>query len=637
MAYKTNLSTTFQELMKNIVWINILYSFLIILIPSWLHAQIPAENTIFTIQSSKQTITFSEDDRTLKAKIETEEVVRCNLKTGEYFRKYLYFDNTSKIEKISMNSNFVKPIITDDIPRSGIFHSDSKLAYVDHRFDIKNKTLTLETEKTFDEFKFIDLLSFQQYNYAVEYSEIVIKIPNWLTCDLEKFNFEKYNIKTKVEEEKKYKIYTFIAENLPAALELMAEPDFRHYRAHIMLLPRKMVVDDTVIPLLVDINSLYAWYNSLAKEIGNDIKSLETLVMEITKDKPTKLEKIKAIYYYIQNNIKYVAFEHGIMGFKPESCQNVLKNKFGDCKGMANLAKSMLDIIGVDARLTWLGTDGSPYNYDYASVYVDNHMICTIIYEGQYVFLDPTEKYNDLFDYASRIQGRQVLIQDGEKFIRTVVPVQDAEKHMTQNILALKIDGSRLLGNGNYTLKGNSKTYFASLVQSAGEKNKEKAIQYFISKKDKNILAKTNQNQLMPARDTAFTLEYDFVAENQIIELGAEKYINLEFERPLSTMTIEDKRTCGYYHGYKKFESSTTILDIPTKHVVKYLPTSISEINELGSFELSYEVKDNKVIYNKNIRLNVTMIPEKSFDVWKKLIKQMNEFFDDRIILEVAK
>ena len=62
------------------------------------------------------------------------------------------------------------------------------------------------------------------------------------------------------------------------------------------------------------------------------------------------------MFYWVQDNIRYIAFENGIMGFKPDAAQNVLNKKYGDCKGKANLLKEMLKLAGYDARLTWIGT-----------------------------------------------------------------------------------------------------------------------------------------------------------------------------------------------------------------------------------------------------------------------------------------
>ena len=72
----------------------------------------------------------------------------------------------------------------------------------------------------------------------------------------------------------------------------------------------------------------------------------------------------------------------------------------------------MLTIAGFDARLTWIGTSDLPYAYSLPSLVVDNHMICTVILNGKKYFLDGMEEYIALSDYAQRIQGKQVLIED---------------------------------------------------------------------------------------------------------------------------------------------------------------------------------------------------------------------------------
>lgn len=133
---------------------------------------------------------------------------------------------------------------------------------------------------------------------------------------------------------------------------------------------------------------------------------------EITQGKSTAIEKVKAIYYWVQDNVRYIAFEDGLAGFKPEKAQEVLRRKYGDCKGMANLTKELLKASGFDSRLCWIGTHHIAYDYSTPSLAVDNHMICAVVLNGRRYFLDATEKYIPLNEYAERIQARQVLIED---------------------------------------------------------------------------------------------------------------------------------------------------------------------------------------------------------------------------------
>ena len=97
---------------------------------------------------------------------------------------------------------------------------------------------------------------------------------------------------------------------------------------------------------------MYGWYRSLVNSMDNQTADIESTVAELLNNIDDDEEKIKALYYWVQDNIRYIAFEDGIAGFKPDECQNVFNKKFGDCKGMANLLKEMLIVAGFDARLT---------------------------------------------------------------------------------------------------------------------------------------------------------------------------------------------------------------------------------------------------------------------------------------------
>jgi len=189
------------------------------------------------------------------------------------------------------------------------------------------------------------------------------------------------------------KIYVFNQKNVKAVSLYSNEPGPPKHIPHLIPIARSYKKDGRRTKLLEETGDLYKWYAGLVKKIGNNTTDLKPLVAKITKDAESDLDKIKSIYYWVQDNIRYLAYEYGIMGFKPEACQDVLENRYGDCKGMANLTKEMLLIAGLDARLTWLGTNDIPYDYSMPSLIVDNHMICAVKHDDKMIFLDATEKY----------------------------------------------------------------------------------------------------------------------------------------------------------------------------------------------------------------------------------------------------
>src|SRR5690606_36441307 len=253
--------------------------------------------------------------------------------------------------------------------------------------------------------------------------------------------------------------------------------------------------------LFNETKDLYNWYKSLVDSMADDPSAIKEKVAELTANAKTDEEKIKNIYYWIQDNIRYIAFEDGLAGFKPDECQNVFKKRYGDCKGMANLTKQMLIDAGFDARLTWLGTKRIAYDYSTPSLSVDNHMICTVFYDGQKIFLDGTEKFNPFGEYAERIQGKQVMIENGDSFILETVPIVAPETNKETHLFNAKINNNALEGNVSLTYSGESRASFLYVFNNLRTEMKNEALEYYLKRADRNMMVDNIETSDLENRD----------------------------------------------------------------------------------------------------------------------------------------
>src|SRR6185295_5135482 len=249
---------------------------------------------------------------------------------------------------------------------------------------------------------------------------------------------------------------TFTIKDIPAFQNEPSSPNHALSSPHIICVSKAYTENGQRKVLFESVKDLYGWYSTVCADIGNNPNELKARVAALTADKKTDMEKIESIFYWVQDNIRYIAFENGIMGFKPDAAQNVLKNKYGDCKGKANLLKEMLKLAGYDARLTWIGTSDLPYDYTLPSLAVDNHMICTVILNGKRYFLDGTEEYIALNDYAQRIQGKQVLIEDGKNHILDKIPEFPADRNKEILNVKMNIIDNAITGNAVAEYNGES-------------------------------------------------------------------------------------------------------------------------------------------------------------------------------------
>jgi hypothetical protein len=59
----------------------------------------------------------------------------------------------------------------------------------------------------------------------------------------------------------------------------------------------------------------------------------------------------------VQANIRYIAFEDGIAGYKPANAQMCTRKSMAIARVWPIFTKEMLTALGFDARLCWLGTN----------------------------------------------------------------------------------------------------------------------------------------------------------------------------------------------------------------------------------------------------------------------------------------
>lgn len=595
------------------------------------------EEKIEIIQSTKKLSFYINKKKELRAKLNVSQTLVSKTALKHTFSKSIFFDNYSAITKINEVINSRKrrkltPIVSD-YESDGIFHSDLKVSYFEYDFTELSETFTYEYEKEFSDLKFLDPLYFNDV-YPINNSQLIIEIPEGIFIDIRELNFDLEQPKTSTSQEKKSTIYHYSMANLPAAFKYKGAPRRSKFNAHLIFISNAYEVNGSRVKLIEKVDDLYNWYASLVANTKNDSQGLDQIVQELTAGKTDDLEKIKAIFYWVQDNIRYIAFEYGIMGFQPEACQTVYKNKYGDCKGMANLTKEMLLLAGYDARLTWLGTADVPYGYDIPSLMVDNHMICTVILNGEKIFLDPTEKYAALYNYAFRIQGQEALIEDGANFMIERIPILASSSNKEFSKVTLSIDKEKISGTGQILFQGNRKTSIFNRLSSIPEKDWKSYLVKYISNYDKNIEVNIEHTPKFDDRDQDFSIDYTLDMEHHVIDLGEELYVNMEYDYSFKGFLIQEERNVPYEFSGKYYIENTVTLAIPEGWNVSYLPNEVNQDTEKYAFQLSYEEKDGQLVYYKKITIKDVTLGLSDFSSWNETIQQLDAFYADQIILK---
>ncbi len=119
---------------------------------------------------------------------------------------------------------------------------------------------------------------------------------------------------------------------------------------------------------------------------------LSSVFKEIFDGEETQDEKINKIIDYVQNDIRYMGIEEGIGAIKPIAPEQVVKQRFGDCKDKSLLMVSLLKQIGVSKAYpvlvnTYLKQGISQFH---PSSELFNHCIVRFELNDSIYWVDPT-------------------------------------------------------------------------------------------------------------------------------------------------------------------------------------------------------------------------------------------------------
>ena len=415
-------------------------------------------------------------------------------------------------------------------------------------------------------------------------------------------------------------------------------PSYRSILPHIIPIITSYKENNETKKLLDGVGGLYSWYYSLVENINKEDTDpeLEALVAELIKGKTSDLEKVKALYYWTQKNIKYIAFEYALGGFIPREANDVFQKKYGDCKDNSSILYKMLEIAGLEGNLTWIGTRKIPYTYEEVPTpAVDNHMILSYEYNNKTYYLDATGRYIQIDYPSSFIQGKEALIANGKSYKIKKIPVIAANLNTITDSTYLKISGRDIIGSSQTKLSGYLKN---NLFYNLENTRKEAAVKELYNKrfsKGSNkflITSFTEENKFSYEED--FLVRYNFTIQDYVQNIGSEIFINPHINNNIAGIKTKKDRKHAIEFDYKKQYSYTNTIEIPEGYTVSYIPTSVSLGNELLSVNLSYSKVNNTLVCQQDVVFNFINLSVVAQQKVNAIIEQTEKAFKEIIVLQ---
>ncbi|MFT4602934.1 MAG: hypothetical protein ACI857_003121 [Arenicella sp.] len=512
----------------------------------------------------------------------------------------------------------------------GVFYDDDKYYQIEFPkvpaggFTLIEYDLELHDPHFFKRFFFTS-------EYNCELSEYQIEVDKNVDIGWALFGDQKNEIIYSSEEKGDIVTHSWLLKGAKADRYESNDVGALHHSTHIVPFIKSYTNENGKTQVLNGVKDLFDWYQTLLTRIDPiDESELKKLTLSIVAEEKSEKGKAKAIFNWVQDNIRYVAFESGWRGFIPYPAQEICNKRYGDCKDMTHLMYSMMKYADLKVSHGWVGTRSLPYTYENnATPSVDNHLVINVeILDTTYI-LDATNSYIPFGIPTSFILSKQILSKNEGSYQLYTVPEFKSEDCIIDDIISIVNIDNLLVGKG-------SKTYetfeYSRINNGFGNANleKDKWIEKYLNLRSNKFILKEYEIENKKSRDGG-TLTYEFDVSEYVKTFNKSNFINLNLTKPLIDKRIKKDRQNALELNFKKTLNLDVEYLIPEGMKVVELPTEMDENFEVGSIWYSYSVEGNKLIYQRKITVDKLRIEKGNFEEWNKFRESLLKVFNTSV------
>lgn len=554
---------------------------------------------------------------------------------------YQHYDNHSKVNSISAviydafggkvkkysKNKFIDVSAVD----GGSLYSDSRMLYLKYTPTSYPYTIVLESEYKTSTTGFInDWFPVGGYFVSVEKSSYKLINKTQIAFRKKESNFKEFDIKNRSTEA----ILNY---------ELTNQKAIKYERSTVSfleLLPRLQVALNNFT--LKGIKGEASSWKVFGKWMNDYLLQGRGELNETTKNKirglvngvENPIEKAKIVYKYMQNKTRYISVQVGIGGWEPISANTVDEVGYGDCKGLTNYTKALMDVVGVESYYTVVyANEKRNIDKEFTSIQ-GNHVILNIPNNGKDIWLECTSQIKPFGFLGDFTDDRDVLVvtPQGGVIKRTPKYINDTNYQEISATVQLEANGNV---QATVERKSLGTQYDARFFIES--ENKEDLEKYY-----KSTVWDYNNNLEVLAID--LKNDKDAVVFNEKVKLSIKEYASVSNESYLFRLNVFNKKESIPKRYRKrlmplKIDRGFTDVDkvkikLPKEFKLEVLPTKIHIDNQFGTYELRVDKIDKQTLsYYRKYALKEGVHPKEDYKLYRSFMKKVAKYDNKRIEL----
>lgn len=608
-----------------------------LLIPSELK-----ENANAVVRDNSIEITIEDVDRMT---VHKRKVITVLNKLGDRNTSmYEGYDNNTKITKLSaviynalgkeINKYSKSKFLDESAVSGGTLYSDSRVKYLDYTPISYPYTIVFESEyKTSSTGYLPTWYPINGYFISIEKSSYALKNPLKIDLNKKEKNFDDYNIEHNNTD---YELYSVI-KNQPAITYEENSVSSSN------ILPRLMVVlqrfkTDNVIGSYSNWKELGTWMNDKILFGKTDLDELtKQKILNLVSGVNDPVEKAKIVYNYMQNKTRYISVQVGIGGIQPISANEVDKVSYGDCKGLVNYTKALLDVVGVKSNYVHVEAgkdDNVSFDTDFASLAQGNHAILNIPNNGKDIWLECTSQTIPFGFLGDFTDDRNVLVMTPEGGVIKRTPAYKNETNLQEINAKIQLEeNGSLTANLNRVSKGiqyDNISYYETFTKEELKKRYKSNV--------------WNYNNNLEVSSVDLLNDKDKVVFKEDLKISIKNYASVNEHEYLFRVNVFNKNNfvpkryrtrklpLKISRGYKDVDVYK--IKIPKGYVLGVLPSEKNISTKFGTYKVTFTKMDDTTFkYHKTMVIKEGVYPKEEYKNYRSFRRSIAKYENLRIAI----
>jgi len=507
------------------------------------------------------------------------------------------------------------------------FYDGEKQYVIKFPSTLPGNILEIEYEEVYNEPRFFGALFLSDY-FPVLQTTLNLRFNDAVRIDRRELNKQNLGSVRTATHKKNDSTLTWVFDTINPLPNESYSPDIRHYASFILLKIRDYTVEgEGSKPYLGNNDDLYRWYLELTKNLNRTPDpALKQLADSLTAGAPTELEKVKRIFYWVQDKIAYVAYEDGFGGYVPREASVTCKRRFGDCKDMATLIVHLCQTANLPVYPVWIGTRDIPYVFsEFSAPFCANHMIAAYRHDGEFTFLDATGKLVPFGVPTSMIQEKEGFIGISDKEYKLVrVPAMTAGHNGISDSVICSVSNGLVSGYGYLQATGYTKNNIERKLNNKTATELKSYMNALLNKGNNKFSVDTfavTKNE----REGNLVIWYKFTLPDYAVSSGKNTFMNLNFDKDYLRDLKTSNRLVPIEFEFGSVRRLHVTLNLNKGEKVEFLPANTTDASDVASFSTRYADTGSSIVFHNEVTLPKMYIESGDFQKLNKVVDSYNK------------